>query len=94
MSTATPIPDGTFGEADLESDWPERPSRCSYPPEADWRAKDRDSDIYELTVPPGERPSSENLPGSIEQALLDVLDQVPRSPSAPELPEFAERYRR
>ena len=43
----------------------------------------RDSDIQELTVPPGERPSRNNLPGSIEEAVLALLDQVPRSASIP-----------
>ena len=46
----------------------------------------RDSDIQELTVPPGERPSRNNLPGSIEEAVLALLDQVPRSASIPAPP--------
>jgi hypothetical protein len=42
-----------------------------------------DRDIQELTVPPGERPSRNNLPGSIEEAVLAALDQIPRAASAP-----------
>jgi hypothetical protein len=41
------------------------------------------SEVVELTVPPDERPSRGNLPGSIEEAVLAALDQVPRSATLP-----------
>jgi hypothetical protein len=41
------------------------------------------SEVVELTVPPDQRPSRDNLPGSIEEAVLAALDQVPRSATLP-----------
>jgi hypothetical protein len=41
------------------------------------------SEVVELTVPPDERPSRDNLPGSIEEAVLAALEQVPRSATVP-----------
>ena len=72
--------DDAFGELDLEAEpVGERQARTVYPP----ARPRRESDIRELTVPPDERPSRDNLPSSIEEALLAVLDQVPRMASEP-----------
>lgn len=66
-----------YGEADLEAeDLGPIDERCSYPP---GRAR-RESDIYALTVPPGEYPV-QRVPGSIEQALREAAEQVPRAPT-------------
>jgi hypothetical protein len=71
---------GPYGEADLEGErLGEASARCSYPPEPPLAWKAGESDIHELTVPPGEYPS-QNLPGSIREAVLDSLDQVPSAP--------------
>jgi len=78
-----PLGDQAFGELDLESEQAEQAAgptaRTVYPPQ---RPR-RESDIRELTVPPDQRPSTENLPSSIEEAVLAVLDQVPRIASEP-----------
>jgi len=68
---------GPFGEADLEGErFGTVLALCSYPPEPipAWEAGQ--SDIYELTVPPGEFPG-EIAAGSIDEALRNALDQVP-----------------
>jgi hypothetical protein len=54
--------------------------------EDDWGGPD----LQALTVPPDERPSHSGMPGSIEEAVLQMLEQVPTSghPS-PELPPGA-----
>jgi hypothetical protein len=70
--------DDAFGELDLGAEAVgERQARTVYPP----GRERRESDIRELTVPPDERPSRDNLPSSIEEAVLAVLDQVPRMAS-------------
>jgi len=82
-----------FGEVDLEADeFAREISRCSYPPDemASWEPKFK-SDIYELTVPPGQIPEA-FVPDSIEAAILAVIDQVP-GPLTPELPPYADRHR-
>jgi len=73
-------PCGTFGEADLDSERLGLSDAATvYPPP--WQPGQ--SDIQALTVPPGEFPS-QNLPGSIEEAVLAALDQVPRAASVPQ----------
>jgi hypothetical protein len=87
--TAQGLLAGPFDEADLDAErFGTLRSRCAYPPDRaqDWQPLV--SDIHALTVPPGEYPS-QNLPSSIEAALLEALEQVPRAPSAPELPPAA-----
>lgn len=68
---------GPFGEADLEGErFGTVLALCSYPPERlpEWQAGQ--SDIYELTVPPGEFPH-EIAASSIDEALRNALDQIP-----------------
>ena len=73
-------PAGPFGEADLDAERLGRHDASTvYPPQ--WQPGQ--SDIQALTVPPGEFPS-QNLPGSIEEAVLAALDQVPRAASVPQ----------
>lgn len=77
-------PQGDFGEADLEADeLGPIDERCSFPP---LRTR-RESDIYALTVPPGEYPD-EPVPDTIEQAVREAAEQVPRTP-VPERPSDA-----
>ena len=73
--------DDAFGELDLEAEQVVgmREARTVYPP----ARPRRESDIRELTVPPGARPNRNNLPSSIEEAVLAVLDQIPRDASEP-----------
>ncbi|MGD8862137.1 MAG: hypothetical protein PVI30_19150 [Myxococcales bacterium] len=90
---------GPFGEADLEAEAFEPPpgadaGRCSYPPppgafDPERQSWEDFSDVYELTVPPGHFPDAAHLPSSIEEAIRQVLEQVPRAPSDPELPPRA-----
>ena len=96
---------GPYGEADLEGDrFGQEEDHCSYPPEgaplesdiselkAALGAKMAEfsdhSDVYTLMVPPDGDPDA-HLPGSIEEAIRQVLEQVPRSKSPPELPPEA-----
>lgn len=66
---------GPYGELDLDQASDPAPSL-----EGAWQPGD--SDIHALTVPPGEYPN-QNLPGSIEEAVLTALDQVPAPPDDP-----------
>lgn len=74
-----PLGEDAFGELDLELEQVgAREPRTVYPP----ARPHRQSDIHELTVPPGQLPS-QNLPSSIEEAVLAALDQIPRITSVP-----------
>lgn len=86
-----PTPTGAFGEADQE---PRRtPIQSERAPKGTYVAEEDDwggADMLALTVPPGERPSHSGLPGSIEEAVLQMLEQVPSSTHpSPELPPGA-----
>ena len=48
----------------------------------------RESDLDPLTVPPAEYPM-QNLPGSVEEAVLQAIEQNTHAPSSPELPAAA-----
>lgn len=77
---------GPFGEADLEGDrFGTVLALCSYPPEPIPTWQVGQSDIFELTVPPGEFPGG-IVSSSIDEALRNALDQVPGAPSVSELP--------
>jgi hypothetical protein len=74
-----------FGEADLEAEQlGDVAARCTYSSEQAGAWQPGESDIHALTVPPGEYPNAKQ-PGSIEAAILEALEQVPRAPSSPEL---------
>ena len=84
-----PTPSGAFGEADQE---PRRtPIQSERAPKGTYVAEEDDwgggPDVLALTVPPDERPSNAGLPGTIEEAVLQMLEQVPASTRpSPELP--------
>ena len=84
-----PTPDGAFGQPGPD---PRRaPIQSERAPKGTYVAEEDDWGGVEpqqaLTVPPDERPSHTGLAGSIEEAVLQMLEQVPTSSHpSPELP--------